>query len=199
MMCKWMSDFSRLSMFQVLTKKEIQSISMIQHFKKWRCHCDKKRIAHHQWRDKLNSQNQSFKSTSFKSFQIDRSWQQKFMKNELKKSKQNYESSVIKRIYLWLSVKQREREIFIKKHASVIKNCLLYIQAWILSNWVSNRLITSSWVLEFKSSIQLEKCWVKLNFFWKSVELSWEVELKHLNRVEKLNSSTWIELRSLIR
>ncbi len=180
MMCKWMSDFSRLSMFQVLTKKEIQLISIIQHFKKWRCHCDKKRIAHHQWRDKSNSQNQSFKSTSFKSFQIDRSWQQKFMKNELKKSKQNYESSVIKRIYLWLSVKQREREIFIKKHASVIKNCLLYIQAWILSNWVSNRLIASSRVFDLKS-----------------VELSWNFFEKVSSWVEKLNLRTQVELRSL--
>ncbi len=126
-MCKWMSDFSRLSAFQVLMKKKTQSISMIQHFKKrWR-RCNKKCITHHQWCDESSSQNQLFKLTSFKSFQIDCSRQQKLMKNKSKKLKQNYESSVIKRIYLWSSVKLQEREIFIKKHASVIKNCLLYI------------------------------------------------------------------------
>ncbi len=34
------------------------------------------------------------------------------------------------------------------------------------------KLIASSQVLKFKSSIWLEKCWIKLNFFWKSVESS---------------------------
>ncbi len=59
------------------------------------------------------------------------------------------------------------------------------------------RLITSSWVLEFESSIQLEKCRVELNFFEKSVELNWEVEFKHSSQIKKLDSiirfenSTW--------
>ena len=126
-MCKWVLNFSHLSAFQVLMKKKTQSTSMIQHFKKQQRYYDKKCIAHHQWHNKSSSQNQSFKSTSFKSFQIDCSWQQKLMKNELKKLKQSYESSVIKRIYLWLSIKRQEREIFTKKHVLVIKNCLLYI------------------------------------------------------------------------
>jgi len=34
---------------------------------------------------------------------------------------------------------------------------------------------------------------VELKFFWKSVELSWEVELKNLNRVEKLDLTTQFE------
>ncbi len=161
-MCKWMSDFSRLSAFQVLTKKETQSISMIQHFKKRRRHRDKKHIAHHQQRDESSSQNRSFKSTSFKSFQINRSWQQKLMKNKLKKLKQNYESSVIKRIYLWSSVKRREREIFTKKHVSMIKNCLLYIQAWILSDWASKKI--TSWLNDIKSWLndQIRKIWIDM-------------------------------------
>jgi len=156
------SDFSHLSAFQVLTKKKTQLTSMIQHFKKQRRCRDKKRIAHHQWHDESSSQNQSFKSTSFKSFQIDRFWQQKFMKNELKKSKQSYESSVIKRIYLWLSVKRWEREIFTKKHVSVIKNCLLYIQAWILSDRVSKKI--TSWSNDIKSWLndQICKIWINM-------------------------------------
>jgi len=56
-----------------------------------------------------------------------------------------------------------------------------------------NRLIASSWVLKFESSTRLEKCRVELKFFWKSVELSWEVELKHASRIEKLDSITRLE------
>jgi len=156
------SDFSHLSAFQVLTKKKTQSISIIQHFKKQRRHHDKKCITHHQRRDKSSSQNQSFELTSFKSFQIDRSQQQKFMKNELKKSKQNYESSVIKRIYLWLSIKRQEREIFTKKYALMIKNCLLYIQAWILSDRASKKI--TSWSNDIKSWLndQIRKIWINM-------------------------------------
>ncbi len=159
-MCEWVSDFSRLSAFQVLTKKKTQSISTIQYFKKRRRHDNKKRIAHHQRRDESSSQNQSFKSTSFKSFQIDRSRQH--MKNESKKSKQSYESSVIKRIYLWLSIKRQEREIFIKKHASVIKNYLLYIQAEILSDRASKKI--TSWLNDIKSWLndQICKIWINM-------------------------------------
>ncbi len=50
------------------------------------------------------------------------------------------------------------------------------------------RLIASSRVFKFKLSTRLEKCWVELKFFWKSVESSWEVELKHSSQVEKLDS-----------
>ena len=59
--------------------------------------------------------------------------------------------------------------------------------------WCANKLIASSQVLEFKSSIWSEKCWVELNFFWKSVESSWEVEFNNLNQTEKLDSITWFE------
>ncbi len=161
-MCEWVSDFSRLSASQVLTKKKTQSTSMIQHFKKRQRHCDKKRIAHRQWHNESSSQNWSFKLTSFKSFQIDRSRQQKLMKNELKKLKQSYKSSVIKRIYLWSNVKQREREIFTKKHALVIKNCLLYIQAWILSDRASKKI--TSWSNDIKSWLndQIHKIWIDM-------------------------------------
>ncbi len=55
------------------------------------------------------------------------------------------------------------------------------------------RLIASSRVFKFELSTQLEKCWVELNFFWKSVESSWEVKLKHSSRVEKLDSITQLE------
>ncbi len=55
------------------------------------------------------------------------------------------------------------------------------------------RLITSSWVLEFELSTQLEKCQVKLKFFWKSVKSSWEVEFKHSSQVKKLDSTTRLE------
>ncbi len=44
------------------------------------------------------------------------------------------------------------------------------------------RLIASSWVLEFKLSTRLEKCWVELKFFGKSVELSWEAWLDNSTR-----------------
>ncbi len=50
-----------------------------------------------------------------------------------------------------------------------------------------------SQVLEFKLSIWLEKYQVKLNFFWKSVELSWEVESENSSWIEKLNSTTWLK------
>jgi len=49
------------------------------------------------------------------------------------------------------------------------------------------KLIMSSWVLEFKSSTQLEKCWVELKFFWKSVESSWEAWFD--NSTQKLDST----------
>jgi hypothetical protein len=55
------------------------------------------------------------------------------------------------------------------------------------------KLIASSWELEFRSSIQLEKCQVELKFFEKSVESNWEVELKHSSRIEKLDSITWLK------
>ncbi len=61
------------------------------------------------------------------------------------------------------------------------------------------RLIASSQVLKFKLSTQLKKCRVELKFFWKSVELNWEVELKHSSQVKKLdlitqfNNSTWLD------
>ncbi len=55
------------------------------------------------------------------------------------------------------------------------------------------KLIASSQVLKFRLSTQFEKYWVKLNFFWKSVELNWEVELKNSSRVEKLDLITWLE------
>ncbi len=51
----------------------------------------------------------------------------------------------------------------------------------------------SSQVLEFKSNIQLKKYQVELKFFWKSVESSWEVKLKHSSRIEKLDSITRFE------
>ncbi len=53
-------------------------------------------------------------------------------------------------------------------------------------------------VLKFKLNTQLEKYQVELKFFWKNVELNWEVESENLNRVEKLDStiqfknSTWL-------
>ncbi len=59
------------------------------------------------------------------------------------------------------------------------------------------KLIASSWVLKFESSTWLEKCQIELKFFWKSVELSWEVELKNSNQVEKLDSTT--KLKNLIQ
>ncbi len=49
------------------------------------------------------------------------------------------------------------------------------------------RLIASSQVLEFESSTRLEKCQVELKFFWKSIKSSWEVELKNLSQIEKLD------------
>ncbi len=49
------------------------------------------------------------------------------------------------------------------------------------------RLIASSQVLEFVSSTRLEKCQVELKFFWKSIKSSWEVELKNLSQIEKLD------------
>ncbi len=55
------------------------------------------------------------------------------------------------------------------------------------------RLITSSQVLEFKSSTQLKKFQVKLKDFWIQVTSSWKVELKNSNRVEKLDSTTQLE------
>ncbi len=135
---------------------------MIQHFKKRQRHHDKKHITHHQWCDESSSQNRLFKLTSFKSFQIDCSRQQKLMKNESKKLKQSYKSSVIKRIYLWSSIKRREREIFIKKYASMIKNYLLYIQAWILSNQASKKI--TSWLNDIKSWLndQIHKIWINM-------------------------------------
>ena len=57
--------------------------------------------------------------------------------------------------------------------------------------WLNSKLIASSRVLEFKSSTRLKKCWVELKFFWKSVKLNWEVELKNLSWIEKLDSTTW--------
>ncbi len=50
-----------------------------------------------------------------------------------------------------------------------------------------------SQVLKFESSTQLEKYQIELKFFWKSVELNWEVEFKNLSRVEKLNSTTQLK------
>ncbi len=59
---------------------------------------------------------------------------------------------------------------------------LKFLMSWVeLTQFsIESRLITSSQVLKFKSSTQLEKYQVELKFFWKSVELSWEVELKNL-------------------
>ncbi len=60
------------------------------------------------------------------------------------------------------------------------------------------RLIMLNRVLKFKLNTQLEKYQVELKFFWKNVELNWEVESENLNRVEKLDStiqfknSTWL-------
>ena len=34
---------------------------------------------------------------------------------------------------------------------------------------------------------------VELKFFWKSIKSNWEVELKHLSRVKKLDSIIWLE------
>ncbi len=59
--------------------------------------------------------------------------------------------------------------------------------------WYWNRLIASSQVLEFESSTRLEKCRVELKFFWKSVESSWEVELKNSSWIEKLDSTIWLD------
>ncbi len=61
----------------------------------------------------------------------------------------------------------------------------IFVNALIL-----NRLIASSRVLEFKSSIRLKKYQVELKFFWKSIKSNWEVELKNSNRIEKLDSTT---------
>ncbi len=60
------------------------------------------------------------------------------------------------------------------------------------------RLIMLNRVLKFKLNTQLEKYQVELKFFWKNVELNWELESENLNRVEKLDStiqfknSTWL-------
>ncbi len=51
-------------------------------------------------------------------------------------------------------------------------------------------------VLKFKSSTQLEKYQVELNFFEKSIKLSWEVEFKNSDWVEKLDST--IQLKNSI-
>ena len=81
---------------------------------------------------------------------------------------------------------------FIKEHHYVLCHWedddisveeMIWIMLW-------NKLIASSRILEFESSTRLEKCRVELKFFWKSVELSWEVELKNSSRVEKLDSTT---------
>ena len=56
-----------------------------------------------------------------------------------------------------------------------------------------DRLIASSRVLEFESGTRLEKCRVELEFFWKSVESSWEVEFEHSSRIEKLDSTIRFE------
>ena len=78
----------------------------------------------------------------------------------------------------------------------LLKHCMKFSCSLLLRfsiAWTWNRLIASSRVLEFESSIQLEKYQVELKFFWKSVESSWEVELKHLSWVEKLDSTTRLE------
>ncbi len=54
--------------------------------------------------------------------------------------------------------------------------------------FIEIRLIASNWVLEFKSSTRLKKYRVELKFFEKV-----------LSQIEKLNSSTWVKLRSLTR
>ncbi len=66
-----------------------------------------------------------------------------------------------------------------------------------LNEMTHSELNWSRWdlsqVLEFKLSTWLEKYQVKLNFFGKSVELSWEVESENSSWIEKLNSTTWLD------
>ncbi len=67
------------------------------------------------------------------------------------------------------------------------------IKSSILKNLNLCKLITSSWVLKFELSTQLEKYQIKLKKFWKSIKLNWEVEFKNLNQVEKLDSTIQFE------
>ena len=75
------------------------------------------------------------------------------------------------------------------KSLTRLQNCFRHCHFLI----INDKLIASSRVLKFKSSNRLEKCRVELKFFEKSVELSWEVELKHSSRVEKLDSIIWFK------
>ncbi len=53
-----------------------------------------------------------------------------------------------------------------------------------VNEWLNlSRLITSSQVSEFTLNTQLKKWRIELKFFWKSVELSWEVELKNSDQI----------------
>jgi len=122
---------------------------------------------------------------------------------------------VSKREVILLLVSRWETELLLASElktelllVSELKTELLLSSKWetrlLLANELKtelllSRLIASSRVLKFESSTRLEKCRVELNFFWKSVELNWEVEFKHSSRVEKLDSiirlenSTWLD------
>ena len=55
-----------------------------------------------------------------------------------------------------------------------------------IENRHKNRLIVSDQVLKFKSSTQLEKCWVELRSWTQELKLNWEAWLN--NSIWKLDS-----------
>lgn len=84
------------------------------------------------------------------------------MEDESEESEQGYEGLVLRRTYLWSGVKRREKGISTKEHAPVIKNCLTYIQAWILSGQAGKE--ATPWPDDTKPWLndQIRKIWIDI-------------------------------------
>ncbi len=93
-------------------------------------------------------------------------------------------------LHLWKKVELFSFKLF---HASICLKMFDHIDHTKFINSCRIKLITLSWVLKFKLNIRLEKYQVELKFFWKSVELNWEVEFKNSNWIEKLDSTIRFE------